>query len=242
MRLVTMLAVAFVLALLGIAQTTAGTISLECVADAWGMKGNGDTNYGGLTAYGYDMLVNWGDGGVNAKKTWVKFDLSSVVGPVTGVTVQATRKGGPTPGYDAIAFRALNDGDAGEGWDESTLTYNNAPANLLTANNFDNARSTILNLQFDYNAAGNIGDVMSSVGNATLVNAVNNDTNDSFTLMFRKANNEPTNNALFAGREDPNYAGVTLILTGPNLPEPSTLLLLGTGLAGLSAYAWRKRK
>jgi hypothetical protein len=30
--------------------------------------------------------------------------------------------------------------------------------------------------------------------------------------------------------------------TGPTLPEPGTLVLLATGLVGLLAYAWKKRK
>ncbi len=34
----------------------------------------------------------------------------------------------------------------------------------------------------------------------------------------------------------------TLYASGPVVPEPSTLVILGTALAGLLAYAWRKRK
>ena len=33
-----------------------------------------------------------------------------------------------------------------------------------------------------------------------------------------------------------------LDVTGPPVPEPSTLALLTSGLIGLLAYAWRKRK
>ena len=33
-----------------------------------------------------------------------------------------------------------------------------------------------------------------------------------------------------------------MIMTAVATPEPSTLLLAATGLLGLLAYAWRKRK
>lgn len=42
-----------------------------------------------------------------------------------------------------------------------------------------------------------------------------------------------------------DYVGVNFTLTssgGSTIPEPSTVVLLATGLIGLMAYAWRKRK
>ena len=40
----------------------------------------------------------------------------------------------------------------------------------------------------------------------------------------------------------PDIDNPAMILTVAPTPEPSTLLLAGTGLLGLLAYAWRKRK
>jgi hypothetical protein len=39
-----------------------------------------------------------------------------------------------------------------------------------------------------------------------------------------------------------NIAGVTIESLPQTIPEPSTLVLFSTGLIGLTAYAWRKRK
>lgn len=69
--------------------------------------------------------------------------------------------------------------------------------------------------------------------------------NLSVTRVFE----DPANfaDALLPGQDANSLARIDNLVFSPSAlpaptPEPSTLLLLGTGLAGLLAYAWRKRK
>ncbi len=237
MRFAATLTTALALALLAIVPATAATVSLETSADAWGLSSyyspvwNADTNYGAQTdAYGTVMMCDWrqSDGTLN-HKFWTKFDLSSFTDSTDSATLQITRALGPTSGDDPILVYALNDGDAGEGWGEYTITYNNAPGNVLAANEFDMDRYTYLGA-FNYAAAGAAGDVL-TFSSAALRQAVNNDTDGQLTLGFLKRmfNN---NAAGFASREDSSYAGATLVL---DVSQARTLgrgrqLLLDQGL------------
>ena len=222
MRFVTTLTTAFVLATLAIEPATAATVSMETCADAWGYSGysspdwNGDTNYGTQTdAYGTVMMCDWRDtiDGIANHKFWTKFDLSSFVGSASIATLDITRKSNPyTANTDQILVYALNDGDVGEEWDEYSITYNNAPGNVLDANEFDMERYTYLG-SFAYPAADDPGTVY-SFSNAALQQAVNADTDGQLTLGFLKRMYALHASASFASREDSFYAGATLVLDG----------------------------
>ena len=246
-RVVATLTGVLVLASLGIVPATADTVSLETSADAWTRNGTGaNNNYGTQSVIlpsgnpdpnGNVMIARYS--GIN--KFWEKFNLSSISGTAATATLQMTRVGGATTSYDAILVFALNDGDVGEGWGEYTITYNNAPGNVLADPYLVDApaRYTYLGA-LDYNANGPVGEVL-TLSSAALLNAVNNDTDNSLTLAFTKRGFDPEETALFASRENPFYQGGTLVLTGVTVPEPSTVCLLCTGVVGLLAYARRKR-
>ena len=219
MRFVTTLTVVLVLASLAIVPATAATVSLETSADAWGLSSyynedwNADTNYGAQTdAYGHVLMTDWrNNDGIEDHKFWTKFDLSSISGPATSATLEITRTKNPTNAYDAILVYALNDGDAGEGWGEYTITYNNAPGNVLAANEFDVARYTYLG-HFDFPAADGPGTVY-SFSNEALQQAVNDDTDGNLTLGFLKRMYDNSGSA-FASRENAFYEGATLVIEG----------------------------
>jgi hypothetical protein len=134
----------------------------------------------------------------------------------------------------------LNDNDPGEGWGETTLTWNNAPGHYDYVSDPVKWPTNVTSLgAIDY--PGAVGNVL-TLTNSALLAAVNGDTNNSLTLAFT-ARGYNAGAIGFASRTDSFYAGPTLVLEGVTaVPEPSTMFMVCTGLAGLLAYAWRKRK
>jgi len=238
MRFAATLTVALVLVLLG-AATGKADVSIECSVDAWGMSGyynenwNADVNYGTQTdPYGTVMMAGWTDGAsVGNKKFWVKFDLSSISDMATNATLRLTRAADPD-GWDVMLVFALNDGDAGEDWGEYTITYNNAPGNVIASNTLDAARYTFLGAPAYEGGRGTV----ISLSSEALLQAVNNDTNNRLTLAFLKRMYYHEGCSLYS-REDSTYAGATLDLA---VPEPCTIMLL-IGGAGLLAVRRRRK-
>ena len=219
-RFVATLTAVLVLASLAIVPATADTVSIETSADAWTRNGTGaDNNYGTQS-----VILPSGNPDLNGtvmfarystfNKFWERFDFSSISGTADSATLQMTRVGGATTSYDAILVFALNDGDVGEGWGEYTITYNNAPGNILAdPYHFDSPERYTYLGALDYSANGPVGEVL-TLSSASLLNAVNGDSDGQLTLAFSKRGFDPEEAALFASREDPFYQGGTLVLTG----------------------------
>src|SRR5947209_9414087 len=63
------------------------TATLTDVADAYVQSGNASTNYGSITP----LLVKNGNGGSTTRYAFLKFDLSSIPGPVSSADRKSTR-------------------------------------------------------------------------------------------------------------------------------------------------------
>ena len=229
MRLTTVLTSVLVLALLGMVSATAFATTLEASDDSWGMRGyynetyNADANFGD----GTKMVCKWTEDTTWCRKSWTKFDLSGITETMVSATFQVVKNEQTTGDEDLfLNVYALNDGDVGEGWDEMTITYNNAPANVLDENEFDPDRTTYVG-SVSYNANDPVG-MLLEFSSQALLDAVNGDTDGQLSLFFRQTPDSGYSVA-FASRENETYAGATLHLAAPgDLFKPGDADMNGT--------------
>ena len=95
------------------------TAALPTVADTYVQQGTPTTNYGTATT----MLVKNVSGGTTTRYTFLKFDLTSITGPVSNATMTLSGVSTNTTADTVAAF-----GDTGTTWTETGLTYGNMPA------------------------------------------------------------------------------------------------------------------
>jgi hypothetical protein len=76
----------------------------------------------------------------HTRKAYVRFDLSALPSPVKSaksatlsLTIGAAVGNSPADKVWTFEVFGLKDGNAGEGWDEGTINWNNAPANEVTS-------------------------------------------------------------------------------------------------------------
>ena len=91
-----------------------------------------------------------------------------------------------------------------------------------------------------------VGGVQKGVGNTTNQSFVENDNYVKFTGLTPDASGYLDGNKYWGplgsdGTYNAVFNGLQIVETG-TVPEPGTIILLATGLLGLLAYAWRKRK
>ncbi len=170
-----------------------------------------------------DLTVNWGDS--SPDKGLLEFDLSSVAGlNVTGATLSLYHRSNGGNGATFDLFRNTS------AWDESTVTWDTAPA-------YDSLASSSLSI-----ADGSIGvwrdwDVTALV-QGWLIGAY-----DNYGMTLSRID-QPNSYIYFFSSDyiDTSYAPKLTIDydLGVVVPEPSTYLLLGSGIAGLAL--WRRRR
>ena len=95
------------------------SVSIGTTADTYVQQGTPTTNYGNATA----MLVKNISGGTTTRYTFLKFDLSSITGPVSAASLTLSGISGNSTA-DTVAAYAVADTT----WTETGLTYGNMPA------------------------------------------------------------------------------------------------------------------
>lgn len=213
--------------------------TLSANADAYVQNG-GDVN----TNFGADaqlrVKANNNDNDFS-RKTYLQFDVSGI-GTAETANLQLTIPN-PVPAlgsnnndltYTFNVF-GLNDGVTAEDWDESLLTWNNAPGNDITSRNLLNSDATLLGT-FTVTGRGAPGEVIDFTS-FELIDFLNMDTDGLATLILTRATVQTSDTVVhvFSSKE----GGFSpLLVVGETIPEPATALL---GLLGLAGLARRRR-
>lgn len=186
----------------------------------------------------HDPIEDW------ERKTYLRFDLSSLDGPVTDATLNLTflkNSNDPQafPSEFTFDIWGLDDGEAGDeapgdgGWTEDGATWNNAPGNL--------SGSASLVGSFDVSTDAAEGHVVEVSGNS-LTNFLADDTTGFVTMILTRQNDHGAV-TIFASKEHADFDGPTLALTTSDattvIPEPASMALLGLG--GMMLLRRRRR-
>lgn len=229
----------FLAAALGIlslpAVSHAFTYALTADADAYINGGaSADTTFGGNSNI---VLKNGAAANNFARKGYVRFDISTIPAPITDAVLSLAvslndgggNPAGPPQNFTIEVF-GLADGDPGENWDESTISWNNAPANDTASGSGFLANAVSLGTFSVSNT--DVGGSIVTFNSSLFTDFLNNDTDGLSTLMFRRngGNAGGNNNLIFRSLDNQNGPAPGLAVT---IPEPSRagLLLIGIGCA-----------
>ena len=190
--------------------------------------------------FGDSEHLAWKNSGVPGdfnRKSYVRFDTSSI-GQVSDATltfsISSISDSGFNPNTDHIAnVFGLVDGHAGEAWDETTVTWNNAPANVTNSPNAF-TRNAILLGTFSVSPSVALGEPI-IFSSDELINFINSDTNDLLTLMV-SGSNAIVHGTGFATKENSTFAAPMLEVVG--IPEPSSAFIL---IGASSGFILRRR-
>jgi hypothetical protein len=211
-------------------------------ADSYVRKGSATTNFGNATSI---LTKNNGTSGTT-RKGYLRFELPTLFGGVLDaalnmeVTTNNQGGGGTTPQNQTVNVWGLNDLDPGELWDESGITWNNAPANLTGGNGIDSSVADFLG-SFDVpnHPETDSKPIEVMFSSQDLIDFINADTNGVVTLILQRQNSQGSWNLAFASGENFDLMPPTLTL-GIFMPEPGTATLLVAG--GLALIRRRRRR
>lgn len=213
-------------------------------ADGWIANDNQSSSYHSNTVHNTTgMHVRYNGGGSRFRAAFLRFDISSVTGPIGADTQLQLGQTYTKGGAKTMHVYGLVDGDAGEAWDETTLCYDNAPG-FITPEQGNNlgwyaidSRLTLLGTFVipaapDGTPSGGATLtpprlILTDPAALALADFLNADTNGLVTLVLINASGTSSNNSenRFASREDANGGFPALVI----VPEPATLALLAMG-------------
>ena len=171
--------------------------------------GSADNNYGTGTTIVLKDRPGSTTPNEYTRKGYVRFDLSRL-GAMTPLAATLELKianndsggGNPTPYNFTVNVYGLDDGDAGEGWGESTITWNNAPANDTgsTTNIFANAAHL-----GTFPVTSSDGDnTVVTFSNAALTAFISADTDELLTLILVRESASGSANLTFHSHNSGN--------------------------------------
>ena len=227
----------------GTAAAVGPANALLCSDDAYVENLSPETNFGTSA----EIVVKCQSTGPN-RKGYIQWDISSITGTVTAARVDFQNTYSSTGLVQSAEVYLLDDGDVGEGWAETDLTWNNAPGNdLASGTAFDPANTTYLG-QVLMPQPVRTGNKL-TMSNQALIDAINADTDGNLTLIFAITNQGPTG-VTYGSKEDTDVQashGWTTAFQGPTLiyeivPEPGTWCLLGFGFITLMVGYMRRSR
>jgi len=186
-----------------------------------------------------------------ARKAWLSFDIDSLNLDSSQNSIDSssfiltTTSNGGYYSYKTLYFNVYGLIDESlDDWSESSLTWNNAPGNNSSWNSVDLTKTTFLG-QFSYYDNSNSVGREFSISGQPLINFLESDTNGLVTLIVTR----PTYDeyvSFFASSKTglPDTSAPRLIaeINSVPVPEPSTILLFGTGLVGLAGTRLSRKK
>jgi hypothetical protein len=217
----------------------ADTITLNAATDGWIRQSSSDhLMYEGdsVSVWSYQAAPR-GEG--SKRRGAIEFDLSGVTQEITGAYLKFYS-------VDTGTSEASPNVTPIEEFANSMHLHNALPA--MTWNNMGNytADSTDLvglghfNIAADQPMGVYYNSDIATSADLTELNAMRTSTDKKLTLLLYTASS-----ATVGARDwgDAGHGGAAqLVLTTVTTPEPSSIIICVTGLLGLLAYAWRKRR
>ncbi len=166
-------------------------------------------------------------------KGYLRFDLTGVKRPILSATLFVEQSA--TTSWDTLSLYGLNDGTTegtgrlGEFWEDGVITAGNAPANLVGENAFAvgsgtaNGGETRKLWTTHINELSSLARIHLLSGEQTLVDFLNEDTNNSVTIAMHATTTTGTRSVRFASRENTTYSPPRLVLV--TTPPPGALLI-----------------
>ena len=176
-----------------------------------------------------------------SRKTYLRFDLNSLGEEEFQAVLLKMSVTGADGTNNTFNVYGLNESEGADGWGETAITWNNAPANDDSLGAVDLAQATFLG---DFEGA--VAGTTLTFGSQELHDFIAADTDKLVTLIITRANNDPnfaSASHSFYSKEagDLALAPTLAFVTPLPVPEPSTLVLLGMGVVGLLSLAVRRR-
>ena len=187
-----------------------GTTTLEASADAFVRAGNDGTTNFAATNFGTlsTLVVKNSATAITQRKSYVRFDLT---GQDIHVTPNASLQFAVSSAWvDATPLQVygLKNADAGESWGESTITWNNAPANTTSSGDgLVSSRVTLLGT-LAVTGAQPLGQVL-ELRSAALDAFLLADTDNKVTFILTRASTL-AGNSIVASKEDTTFAAPAL--------------------------------